>query len=882
MTPEYASPEQARGERLTTASDVYSLGVVLYELLSGQRPYQLNSRLPHEAVRIICEQEPDKPSRSRKSEFGSRKAEEQRNDEAVPISDFRLPTSALRGDLDNIVLMALRKDPAQRYRSVSELRADIERHLKGEAVQARGASFLYRAGRFLRRRKVAAANALLITLLLGGALFYTLRQSRLAREQAHEQRRERYAAQINQALDDWRRGDITLMNEKLRRFIPGQGEEELRGFEWFYLWRLGRRNTVTLRHDDPVYLVGFSENGERLQTWTIRPDSTTPLYEWETDSWQPVTKLRAADEPKSLFVISGTPPANLSASQETRDSIVIKDSGGRVVTTLSDPENGLTQAHWLDDNRMATGGGDKVVRIWNVRTGQMLRALPPVPEEYNGASFPSPEQMLTMYEQRMLRMWDLRTGRLVYTIHGQLGIRQTIFGGTLMVSNAGTGNAVRFFDLATGRPKGEIRAGHDGVVRSAEVSERAGLLATAGDDRTIRLWDVKTLREVAVLRGHTDWVYQAVFSPDGHLLASVSSDRTLRLWDVATRRELKIIRGHEDEVQDVDFSPDGKLLVTGSHDRTARVWRVADLLAPDILTGHTGWIFAVAISPDGQRVATASRDRTVRLWHTRDGSALALRGHEDQILAVAFSPDGKTLASGGDDGTLRLWDTQTGSELKLIRNGAGRFQGIRSIAFSPDGSRLAIGANDDEAKLRDSASGELLRSFIGHQNHVLSVVFSPDGSRLLTGSADRTARLWDAASGRLLATLRGHADWVWSAKFSPDGKTIATGSRDRTVKLWDATTLRERATLRGHTDEIFSVAFTPDGARLATASNDQTIKLWNLATLQEVLTLRDHTEQVWSVAFSADGRTLVSGSWDDTARIFRAATETEVRASQGR
>ncbi|HWQ31514.1 MAG TPA: serine/threonine-protein kinase [Blastocatellia bacterium] len=856
MTPEYASPEQVRGEPVTIRSDVYSLGVLLYELLTGERPYQLSGYPLYEAVRIICETEPPRPSQ-------------------LPPADFRLPTSALRGDLDNIVLMALRKDPAHRYSSVRELRADIERHLKGEAVLARGDSLIYRTGRLVRRHRAATANALIMSLLLAGGLLYALRQLHLAREQAREQRRARYAAQMPQSLDDWQHSNPGPMNEKLLTFVPQPGEEELRGFEWFYLWRLAHRELIALRHDDPVEAAYFMEGGRLLQTTTVRPDDQRQLRNWETANWRLVTS-----DPAPLNMHGPSPP-DLTASPETPDRILIKDLSGRVITTLSDPGNGLSVPHWIDADRMVTGGKDNVVRIWNVRTGHLLRAMPPVAEQFDGASFPFPAQlpelMLARYGQRVLRMWDLRTGRLVFTIRGKAGIRAWNISGLLAVHDPARSGQVQFLDPATGRLKGEIRAGQN--IRSADFSPRAGLLATAGDDRAIRLWNLKTWREVAVLRGHADLISRAVFSADRRVLASISNDRTLRLWDVAARRELKVIRGHEDEIYSLDFSPDDQLLVTASHDRTARVWRVSDLLTPDVLDGHTGLIFSVAISPDGSHVATGGQDGTVRLWNLQDGAMTVLRGHKAQILAVAFSPDGRTLVSGSDDSIIRWWDIASGQVLKTISNDTAH--GIRSLAISPDGKWLAVPGRL-EARLRDAASGELLQQYVGHDNHVLCVAFSPDGAQLLTGGMDNTARLWDRASGRLLATLRGHSDWVWSVKFSPDGKTIATGSRDRTVKLWDFTTLAERATLRGHTDEVFSVAFAPDGRRLATGSNDQTIRLWNLTTLQEVLTLRDHTDQVWSVAFSADGLTLVSGSWDGTARVWRAATETEVSHRQGR
>ncbi len=190
MTPEYASPEQVRGELVTTASDVYSLGVVLYELLTGHRPYRITSILPSDIERIICEQEPTRPSLATKSEVGSQKSDGKRRFSFLPTTDHRPPTTALRGDLDNIILMALRKEPLRRYTSVEQLSEDIRRHLEGLPVSARSDTFNYRAGKFVQRHKAGVAAAALILLSLIAGLITTVWQARRAQaQQAKAERR---------------------------------------------------------------------------------------------------------------------------------------------------------------------------------------------------------------------------------------------------------------------------------------------------------------------------------------------------------------------------------------------------------------------------------------------------------------------------------------------------------------------------------------------------------------------------------------------------------------------------------------------------------------------------------------------------------------------
>lgn len=162
MTPEYASPEQIKGEPITTASDVYSLGVLLYELLTGERPYRLKSRTPDEISRAVTDQEPPRPSTAiaRSTSLSAR------------------TLKPLRGDLDNIILKAMRKEPARRYTSVGLFSEDIRRHLEGRPVIARKDTWSYRTAKFVRRHRVGVAAASLVALTLMGGIVATFIQAR--------------------------------------------------------------------------------------------------------------------------------------------------------------------------------------------------------------------------------------------------------------------------------------------------------------------------------------------------------------------------------------------------------------------------------------------------------------------------------------------------------------------------------------------------------------------------------------------------------------------------------------------------------------------------------------------------------------------------------
>ncbi len=420
-----------------------------------------------------------------------------------------------------------------------------------------------------------------------------------------------------------------------------------------------------------------------------------------------------------------------------------------------------------------------------------------------------------------------------------------------------------------------VQAGHSGPVMAVTYSPDGRLLASAGLDNAIQIWDVatgKTLRTLfsTSLTEHTRGITAVAFHPAGDVLAS-SSVRRIQIWDVRTGQELRTLTGSSRYVHSLAYSPDGKLLASGDSDQTIHLWDAATGQELRTLTGHSGGVNSVAFSGDSRSLASASFDHTVRLWDVAGGRQLAvLTGHSDVVESVAFSPDGKTVASGSRDRTTRLWDADAGRELRSF---GGHTDTVESVSFSPDGRTLASGSRDRTIRLWTVRSRES-RTLTGHSKWVQSVSFSSDSEFLASGGWDGTVKLWDVAAGVEVRSLTGQVHLATSVAFSPTGEVLASGADDGTIRLWDLTAGRPLHTLTGHSKGayVWCCDFSPDGAILASASQDGAIRLWDVASGQELRSLAG----VQPVRFSPDGKILASGSRDGTVQLWDVASGTQL------
>jgi len=391
--------------------------------------------------------------------------------------------------------------------------------------------------------------------------------------------------------------------------------------------------------------------------------------------------------------------------------------------------------------------------------------------------------------------------------------------------------------------------------------------------------------EVFVQLGHSSYVNSVAFSPDGKLALSGSSDKTLKLWEVATGREIRTFKGHSSHVNAVAFSPDGKLALSGSIDNTLKLWEVSTGRELRIFNGHSSSVSAVAFSPDGKLALSGSINtlKTLILWEVSTGRELRIfNGHSSSVESVAFSPDGKLALSGSDDKTMKLWEVTTGREIRTFKgHSTERFVKINSVAFSPSGKFALSGSDDQTMKLWEVATGRELRTFKGHSSYVRSVAFSPDGKLALSGSWDNTMKLWEVSTGREIRTFKGGSSYVNAVAFSPDGKLALSGSYDDTLKLWNVSTGRKLSLFQGYSSRVSSVAFCPSGKLALSGSSWDTLKLWEISTGRELRTFKGHSSYVSSVAFSPDGKLALSGSYDDTLKLWNVSTGRELRTFKG-
>jgi WD40 repeat protein len=375
-------------------------------------------------------------------------------------------------------------------------------------------------------------------------------------------------------------------------------------------------------------------------------------------------------------------------------------------------------------------------------------------------------------------------------------------------------------------------------VEFAEFQELTRLAESWHDD------DFRSLMETRVtLRGHTADVRCLAFHPENRLLATAGGDRTVRLWSLPEGRLLNMLEGHKSQVNCLAISPDGRVLASGGRDTLAWLWHLPSAQSAVKLDGHSDRILCLAISPDAKVLATGSADSSIQLWQLPEGRNLTmLEGHSSGILDLAINPDGSVLASAGGDSTVCLWSLPDGKLLKTLRGHRDReLDAVLCLAISPDGRFLATGGTDWIVNLWSLPDGQHLQTLEGHIGQVGCLAFSRDGKTVASGAGDHTIRFWQIPEGKLLESLDAHSGEVTRLVLIADGNILASTSgdgisHDHSVRLWDVAGHKWLRTLDGHTRYVTCLGGSPNGQWMASGSGDGTIRLWTseLARLSRI------------------------------------------------
>jgi WD40 repeat protein len=844
-TPSYMAPEQGRGstKEIGPLADVYALGAILYECLTGRPPFR--AATVWETLEQVRSQEPVPP---------------------------RALQPKVPRDLETICLKCLHKEPARRYPSAAELAEDLRRFRNHEPIRARPVGAWERAVQWARRRP-AVAGLIAAVVLIGAVglagILWNWREAVAAQGRADQKAGEalealgretealaketasREAAQRARTKAEEAQKETSAKNEQLRRQayavsvrgaataltnndVPKAEEllhacpPALRGWEWHHLLRQCRAALFTVWG---ARGVAFRPDGKLLtvssgiKTYDAQTGRQVGSLPFQTDVSAGGRLAVSPDGNRLALPVSGSEP------EKTGAAVWDLKSGKRVRTFTGFKKEVVAVAFSPDGSRLVTCGGD----------------YPPGEKDR-----PSGE----------LKVWDIETGQLVLDIKEiQAAVQDACFSPDgKELASAGTDGKVQLWDAVTGK---ELRtfSGHEGAANAVAFGPGGQHLASGGDDRTVRIWAAVGDRSV-VCRGHADRVLAVAFSPDGFRVGSGGGDRAVKVWDVYGR-EWGTYRGHEPAVTGVAFSPDGARLASAGRS-SIKVWDA--IVPPGSAWAASEDAFAAAFSPDGERLVTGSLyPGDLRVWDRATGRlALTARGHNGGVWALAFRPDGKELASAGEErtpagkaGSVKLWDAATGRLLRTFPFPAR----VEAVRYSPDGSRLAVrtgGGRDSTVRVLEAATGREVfsrRSARGSSG----LEFSPDGQRLaVAGDPDHPelVNVVDLATRRPAVTLIGHnwdiVDLAWHRD------RIATVSGDGSVKVWDAATGEPQLTLPLNERSKISngIAFSPDGSRLAAAANGRGM-VWELTEGKEVLAIpggRPDYQRV--VAFSPDGRYL--------------------------
>lgn len=823
-TLNHMSPEQCTAAAdIDSRTDVYSLGVLLYELLTDRLPHDLTGLPLPAALHAIMHDRPIPPGLSAHGNSAA---------------------------LEAIVLKSIEKDPERRYDSASALAADLRRWLDHRPTEARPPSVIEQAILFAQRnRGIVAAGIAIAAGIVAIATISTVFAIRLTDEVKHrraaelqtiserdEARWQAYVAQIAGALSGMKAGEFVQMRSRL-----AAASHPKRGWELGFLNRLADRSQIVVQaHEDMIFDMAFSPDRSRLVTGSS--DGTIRL--WNGGDLAPIASRRGEGAGR-IFAVRFTHDVRHVITGCDKGLLTLHDAGTlEPLTRIAELPSGIRTIAVLPDGRLVVATADGTAMMWRDDFSEQSPFPHDQPGGINGIERSECGTMLATYNDEG-HLWIRRTSDLsvLQQMEFPAGINQVRFSpDSTMIG--GVGNDVKLLVWRTS----DGQLGHE-----FDVTEGVGSLRSL------------------------------VFTHDGQFVVGGLTHRGIVVCSLLEGKVVGGFGGHSDAVAAVSISPDDKTLISASWDRTMRVWHMQSHASPPgsiDLAGHEHHVLDAAFSPDGSFVASASRDGAVLIWDPDLARPIArLSAEPHRLNAIAISPDGSLIAAGATDGTVHLWNGHTGEALLSI---GAHDAWVASVAFHPDGTRIVTGSQDRTARVWSLETREQLHLFEGFTDRVNAVRFSPDGSLIATGSRDKSVRLYDADTGQLLHDMPFHRSDVFAVLFSHDGRYLYSGCRDQSIGVWDIETGERVRVLDGHGQYITCLAMNADATRLAAGSWFGEILLYDVETHDLIASFRAHDAAIRGIAFSPDGRWLASASLDHSVRLFDSATRDDADAAGAR
>ncbi len=917
-TPAYMSPEQTLMTSLDidTRSDIYSLGVLLYELLAGETPFdpkQLMSQGIDECRKTIREVEPTRPSQV----LSTMGAGELTTAAKRRRTDANRLIHQLRGDLDWIVMKCLDKDRTRRYATAAALAADVQRYLENEPISARPPSVSYLVHKFMRKHWVPVAAialvALALTLGTGISIWLAIRATQAEererqiaenqiqlREQSERERAaarlNEYVANINLAQQSLKDGNFGRAVQLLQRHIPAGTETDLRGFEWRYLVEASKGDTHKnlLQQDEPAQALAFSPDGEyvvvgdheKLHVISLRDQTVTntisPAPAIPGGHFGPSDRPSPPPFDSTAVVDEGRIPADanqgalrLPSGEASTTSPVppIPRGNFRPSGRFSTPP--IDSIAFVDEGRILASANRGAVRLWSTDGWEEMRILEdasgPVATTANGKLLATELEGRGRNKEEGVVLWDTTTWQSVRTLPNARGPLAFSCDGKWLATDSSEGiriwpvdspreskllhNSEKLFDQVAG-----VLSDHP-LVFSPDGRFLVAARNTVSDKGVfvLSIWDVKSGEEVGTMPSspeqieHTGVVSSLAFLPDTRTLVTTSMDHSIRLWDFEKRELIDTLYGHLNEVWSLAVSPDGRTLVSGDKNGLIKAWETA---RPEPRPPFKGIVLPLGFSRDSGTFAALDNDNAIVFINLATGESVRrfpLGQTRGPSASFALSDHLNILAQDHRDGTVTVWNIDT--EKSSVLHVSNR--PIDLLAVSPDGRYLITEGRDEMPHWWDLRAG----TDSLWDTEAYFVKFSPDGQSVVTFRRNGSARIWDVESRMVIGTLEsietGYQGPDLAIAISSDGKYIAIPLDDNSAGLWNTETGDFVGNFEGHKQPVFALAFSPDNRTLATASADSTVRLWNVTTRTELLTDRQLGGQLTALVFSPDGHLLV-------------------------